>query len=92
MHFLKDILSMLALFRYGGIWADLDAFCLRPPELDRNMVYAVIEPHSCHAGEVHGRGSERYSLYLMASPAGIPLYLYQGLAKRWRAKFMALAL
>lgn len=86
---LKDILSMLALSRYGGIWADLDAFCLRPPGLDINKVYAVIEPHSRHAGLVHGRASERFSLYLMATPANIPLY--ERLAERWRAKYMALA-
>lgn len=87
---LKDILSMLALFHYGGIWADLDAFCVRPPALNLNMVYAVIEPHSRHAGLVHGRKTERFSLYMMATPAGIPLY--KRLADRWCAKYMAAAI
>jgi hypothetical protein len=83
---IKDVLSMRAIAREGGLFADLDVMWLgRPLSIAPSGYLIPVEPHSRSTGKVFGRAERYPTLALFAMPKGSDLasQLDRMFTQRW---------
>lgn len=86
IQYVKDIFSMRVLAKYGGVWGDLDMFCLKPPGLNASdAIVVVAEPHSRPSTWTRGRSATRFTLALFGAPPACTVF--GSLDSKWSRKW-----
>ena len=94
VQFIKDMLSFRILYCHGGLFVDLDIWCLSGTmDLSPDHVHLALEPH--HVGKdssmPRARKTQRYTLALLAMPILCPIarLMFDALRTKWRTFAMS---